>query len=237
MITILHGDDIVVSRNKLIENKRIAREEGKEVFTLEGKEAGLSMLVQSLESHSLFGGMKLVVIENLLSNLRAGKARDEIIDYLVAGKFDADMILWEGKSVGRQLLKLKKQKHINVAEFKMPVTIFKFVDSIMPGNQQTTLSALDESLITTVPEVVFTMLVRQFRLLIALTYGADIDETKRLAPWQRGKLKRQASAFTEEKLKNAYKELLLIDYQTKTGKSALNLTKRMQQFIIELSEV
>jgi DNA polymerase III delta subunit len=235
MISILHGDHEVASRNRLVELKRLAKSDGKEVRELDGNSIDLTDIIQSLESRSLFAPLHLVVVENLLGNLRPGKKRDEIIAYLSKGNFDTDAILWEKKGVGRQLIKLKRQKQVTVEEFKLPTVIFSFVDGLMPNNYRNLLQTFHDTITNNVvPEVVFTMIVRQFRLLLAVTLNSTIPEAKRLAPWQRGKLERQARFFSLDTLKKQYKNLLTIDYQIKTGKSALNLTKRIEQFIIGL---
>ncbi|MBI4136657.1 hypothetical protein HY469_01190 [Candidatus Roizmanbacteria bacterium] len=235
MITILHGDHQVESRNRLRELTAAARISEKELIILDGPSLDLTDLVQSLETTSLFGGQKLVVIENLLSSLRAGAKRDEIMSYLIRANFDTDVVLWEKGSVGRQLITLKKQKHVSVEEFKMPRVIFNFVDNLQPRNTAALLDSFHQTIEhNVVAEVIFIMIIRQFRLMLALQTGAEISESKRLAPWQRGKLSKQAHSFSSHDIKKSYKELLLIDYQTKTGKSPLNLTQRIEQFIIGL---
>ncbi|MCR4263581.1 MAG: hypothetical protein NUV98_02575 [Candidatus Roizmanbacteria bacterium] len=255
MIVILHGDHQVASRNRLLELKSQAKESEKEIITLDGAILELTDLIQSLESTSLFNEQKLVVSENLLSNLRIGKKRDEIINYLVTapwvipdtdrgskrmdsrlrGNDQVTLILWEKGSVGRQIIKLKKQKHVTVEEFKMPTVIFTFVDNLKPRNAATLLDSFHNTLDNkVVPEIVFTMIIRQFRLMLALQTNAELSETKRIAPWQRGKLSKQSQEFSLDQLKKHYKELLVIDFQTKTGKSPLNLTQRIEQFIIGL---
>lgn len=243
MIIILHGDHQVESRNRLLELKSQASELNKEIITLDGALIELTDLIQSLEATSLFNEQKLVIAENLLSILKAGAKRDEIIEYLVKAPFvipgnaeesdKVDLILWEKGSVGRSIIKLKKQKQVSVEEFKMPQVIFSFVDNLKPHNVKELLNSFHKTIDSNiVPEIIFTMMIRQFRLLIALKTGADISETNRLAPWQKGKLSKQSHEFSLEKLKQLYKELLLIDFQIKTGKSALNLTQRIEQFII-----
>lgn len=235
MIIILHGDHQVESRNRLIELKSTATDAGVEILSVDGGPAELNTLIQSLESTSLFSEKRLVIIENLLSGLRAGAKRNEIIGYLVKGAFDSDLILWEKGSVGRQIITLKKQKHVRVEEFKMPSAIFSFVDTMRPHNAPELLSSFHTVLEhNVVPEIVFSMIIRQFRLMIAVHTGASITETERLAPWQRSNIDRQLREYSPAQLKQHYKELLVTDFQLKTGKSPLNLTQRIEQFIIGL---
>ena len=233
MITILHGDNQISSRDELVSIKQAARLRGDEIVEFSTTPT-ITDIVQALESPSMFASSRLVIMENFIGSLRPGANRDTIIDYLCKGAFDARLVLWEGKSVGRSIIKLKRQKHITVKEHALPSTIFSFVDSIMPGNTTMALKTLRTALETTVPEVIFSMIVRQFRILIALVTNATIPETTRLAPWQKGKISRQVNSFTKEQLVRAYKELLLIDYQVKTGRTSVDLTTRIEQFMMNL---
>ena len=87
MIIVLHGEHQVESRNRLLELKSQAAELNKEIITLDGALIELTDLIQSLEATSLFNEQKLVIAENLLSILKAGAKRDEIIEYLVKAPF------------------------------------------------------------------------------------------------------------------------------------------------------
>ena len=62
----------------------------------------------------------------------------------------------------------------------------------------------------------------------------NIDEVKRIAPWQKSKIVRQASLFGEEKLKLIYKKLYKIDKTTKTGKSNLTLVQNIDILLLEI---
>lgn len=237
MITILHGENTEESRTKRFELVQQAKKDSKEIVYLEGKNADLEHLIGSLETASLFSDTRLVVIDGLIASLRKGKKRDEIISYLKKGAFDADLLLWEPKGVARNIISLKRFKHVSVEECKLPTTIFAFVDALGTTNTAGTLSYFDTAVKTTAPEVVFSMIVRQFRLMIGLTLDASISETKRLAPWQRGKLIKQAEGIGKNPLISHYKQLLTIDYLLKTGRSSIDLTKHIQKFIITLSTV
>ena len=67
MITLLHGDHTLASRNELNRLKDAAS--NKEIRVLDGRALELSTLVQSLESSSLFGGDTLVIIERLFGKI------------------------------------------------------------------------------------------------------------------------------------------------------------------------
>jgi DNA polymerase III, delta subunit. len=78
MIKLLHGDNQLESRNEL--NRLISGAESKELIRLDGEKTSLNEIVQALESSSLFGMEKLVIIENLFSR-RQSKEKKEIIDW------------------------------------------------------------------------------------------------------------------------------------------------------------
>jgi len=62
------------------------------------------------------------------------------------------------------------------------------------------------------------MLQRQFRILLGLSEPSDnepIDEITRLAPWQMGKLEKQARFFDQLSLKKIYKKLIYILFYLK----------------------
>ena len=60
MLHLIHGEDIVTSRRELEMLK--SKHTGKELVVLEGKSVTLTDLTQALQSTSLFGGDRLVII-------------------------------------------------------------------------------------------------------------------------------------------------------------------------------
>ena len=78
------------------------------------------------------------------------------------------------------------------------------------------------------------MLVRQFRLLMAIKSNAEIDETKRMAPWQKGKMIKQAEGFSDEKLMDLYQKLYVIESGMKTGGNTLSLSDTIDIFLTEI---
>ena len=85
-------------------------------------------------------------------------------------------------------------------------------------------------------DMVFFMLIRQFRLFLALREKSTvhIDEVKRLAPWQMGKLQKQALLFSPEKLVFLYSQLADIDANHKIGKLSLPLDSTIDIFLLEI---
>ena len=92
MITFIHGDNQVDSRQKLSELVKHAHD--KEIVRL--GEISLTDVKQALEATSLFSQDKLVVIENLLGGK---KKNNDVWEYLKKGEYDCDLVLWESKKM------------------------------------------------------------------------------------------------------------------------------------------
>ncbi|MEM3041809.1 MAG: hypothetical protein QXG97_07300, partial [Nitrososphaerota archaeon] len=85
------------------------------------------------------------------------------------------------------------------------------------------------------PEIIFAMLIRQFRLLLALQEAnSQIDDLRRIKPWQQKKIILQSQQFGKEKLLSLYKMLYEIDHKQKTGKLPLSLNSTIDIFLLEI---
>jgi len=165
----------------------------------------------------MFGSDRIVVIENLFSRKKSNEQTD-ILKYTKAYIGDTDIIFWEKKAVGKIAQRSLPEK-TNIKEFKTPVLIFKLVEQLDPLNKKLVLETYEKAVLTEAPEFIFAMLVRQVKLLLQLKLG----KTPAGAPWMIGKLKSQASKFTQTQLETAYKKLYQIDKQIKTGATPMNM--------------
>lgn len=231
MITILHGDDIVKSRKALEIIKTQHR--NAEIIFLDSKKLDLTSVKQALESASMFAKDRLVIIENFLSSKKS-KSQEEIIEYLAKKPPETELIFWESVSLARQ--PLARLKGARVLEFKPEAVLFKFLESLRPGNTKEILALLLRSFKAEEPEIVFYMLVRQFRLLLFVKdeITSGVEEVDRLADWQKERLTRQAKNFNLEQLVDIYRQLLEIDFQQKTGQAAFDLPKTLELFVANL---
>lgn len=239
MITIVHGDDIVSSRNFFVSQKQKL----KNPLEFAGENITLTALVQIFEGGELFTEKKAVFIEDFLAKRKASRDKDEILSYLAKYQ-DHEIFLWEGKEISAKSLSIFKKAEIR--HFKLPQSLFLFLDSLKPGNGTFLIPLFHKTLKNMEVELVFFMLVRQFRLLLALSQrhpvpersegegSRNIDEVKRLAPWQKGKLQRQASFFTAKELKNHFSRLYEIDLAQKTGALSLSLIQAIDMFLLRL---
>lgn len=210
MITLFHGSDSAKSRNAYIDLK----EGAKEAAVLDGKTVTITDLLQALSSGGLFGDSQTIFIENLFSNRKPSKELDEIINGVQQA--ESDIVLWESKDLTpKQLGVFKKAK---VQQFKIPTIVFTFVDSLLPGNGKKLIMLFHELLGQEGPLYALVMLQRQVRILLSLKDNkAAISEVSRLAPWQLGKLKKQAAAFSQDQLIALHTKLYELELGQKTG--------------------
>lgn len=229
MITIIHGDDLASSRSFFYEQKKKARSP----LFLEGEKVTLTDLIQVLEGGSLFENAKMVFIENLISSKKSSKTLNDLIG-LINTHNTCEIYLWEGKKLNEKDLSLFKETDVRL--FKLPTVLFTFLESIKPSNASYQIGLFHKVLSTLNAEFIFSMMVRQFRLLLSISSEGkeELEEIKKLAPWQKRKLERQASSFSEKKLLESYQKLFTIDLEQKTGASPLSLGHAIDFFLFSL---
>jgi len=230
MITIAYGDDISGSRNYYISE----RQKSKNPVILDGSMLTVSDLMQSLEGGSLFNEENEVFIENFFSSKKSNPNFKEIIAYIDSQDANANIFFWENSELTKSELATFKKSVAKL--FKIPQNMFGFLDNIKPGNTES-IKQFHELLIETAEELIFFMIVRQFRLLLAVSDPEainSIDELKRLASWQTGKLKNQAKLFGSGKLINIYRRLYEIDSAYKSGKLPTTLTQAIDFLLVGL---
>jgi DNA polymerase III delta subunit len=221
---ILHGDNLILSRQALMAQKNIARQKNLEVVELAAKNLELSDLKQALESFSMFGSSRLVVIENLFS-IPKSKTRDQLLDYLKTAHFVGEVIIWEKKTIDGRTLRAFSNR-AKVLLFKLSPWLFKFLDSFQPQQPKMILSLFHQTTETEPVEMVFYLFCRRIRdLIIARDLG--YQGLAKMAPWQRTKLVSQAKKFTLSELLGLYRRLLKVDQEQKTGLAVLPLEQTL----------
>ncbi len=232
MITIIHGDDIAASRIYFLDKKK-----DRDIQILDGEKITLSDLVESIEGSELFFLKdKALFIEDFVSKRKPSKEVEEIIVYLKKSSSKIDAYLWEGKELSKKQIS-QFGTAITIKTFKIPQTTFVFLDSIRPGNGKKLVQLFHQTLQTSDEEFIFYMFVRQFRLLLALSdqnSADEIDEVKRLAPWQESKLSSQAKNFSKEKLVEIYQKIYKIDLAQKTGALSMPLSPTIDFLLLDI---
>lgn len=228
MITIIHGDDLSASRNYYLSQKT------KDAITFDGDKVTVTDLTQAFQGDSLFTQEKVFFLENFLTKRKASNTTDELIEFLKQEGPNANIFLWESKP-------LTKKQQITfpkavVKQFSFPQILFTFLDGIKPDNGHQLIKLFHQTLQQSETELVFFMLIRHIRVLLALTDNSPeiIDEVKRLQPWQKKKLRTQSSFFTVEKLKKMLINLAQVDLQQKTGTLHTSLEQAVDFFLLAL---
>jgi hypothetical protein len=230
MLTLIHGDDSIASRNYYIQLKQ----KSVDPIVLEGESITLTDLMQIFEGGGLFNASKNVFIEQIISKKKKTSDYEKIFSYIQKISEDNTIIIWENKEIEKSAVNRLKTATIKI--FKLPQTLFLFLDNLKPGNGKMLVSLFHKTMETTETEMVFFMLIRQFRFLLALSEKSDaeIDEVKRLAPWQKTKLEKQTTAFGKEKLLELYTNLFTLEVGQKTGTLSLPLPSAIDFFLFEI---
>lgn len=225
MITIIHGDDEVTSRKYFNEQK------DKSSVLFDAETLTISELEQTVAGSLLFDSTNKILIDGLFFR-KAAKNFDEITEVLNK-KSNADIYIWSDKILSAKQLGVFPKANIKL--FKIPQNIWAFLDGIRPAAPNNVL-LFHKAAETNEPEIIFAMIIRQFRLMLGLAENSkeSIDEVKRLAPWQRSKLQKQSLIFGQEKLKEIYKKIYKIDKSQKTGKTNLTLVQNIDILLLDL---
>lgn len=230
MLTIIHGSDIAASRNFFISEKN--RITGS--ILLREEIIDLTYLTQLLEAGGLFEDSKTIFIEEFLSRRKKSTQKDAIISYLARQSKTHQIYLWEGKEL--TVSTLNPFKGAVVKNFKLPSTLFAFLDALKPENGRQLIRLFHETGKSTEPEMIFFMLVRQVRLMLALSGNQEesISELKRLSPWQKAKTQKQAQLFGLVKLEEIYSRLFEIELAQKTGNLNQPLISAIDFFLLAI---
>lgn len=225
---ILHGDNIQLSRQFL--TARVKSFSG-EIVRFEGKDLKIEDIKQALESRTLLGNDRLVVLEKFFTNKKI-KQKKQIVDYLLKEK-PKNLIVWEETKIPPQVLKNFSFAEIRL--FDLPKIVFWFLDSLEPGNKKKALQFLHQALKKQPPEFIFYLLSKRVKdLLIAKDLGEEGIKNYYRYPWQRKKIVTQAQKIEIERLKKFYQRLLLVDYLQKSGKAAFSLDYYLDLLVLSL---
>jgi hypothetical protein len=230
MISIIHGTDSASSRKYFSELKTAHPD----ALTLDGATVTITDLTQFFEGGGLFGETKYFFIEQLLGKRKKSKELESIIAYLNSSGLENNIYLWEDKELTPA--STKAFSHAQIKVFKLPQTLFTFLDALKPKNGKTLIRLFHEAINNADPEMVFFMIIRQVRLLLALheSSAREIDEIKRMAPWQRSKLQKQAGLFKKEEIIQLYSQLFKMEKGLKTGTLPGTITQTIDLLLLSI---
>jgi DNA polymerase-3 subunit delta len=125
----------------------------------------------------------------------------------------------------------------NLTPFHGQSNIFDMVDAIGKRDAQTALQNFQLLLEVEYPLYIFSMVVRQFRLLlqakIALLGKQDPQAVLKISPFIAKKSAAQARNFSLSDLENIFQHLLKMDFETKIGRNDLEVA--LERLIIQLA--
>ncbi|HUD09405.1 MAG TPA: hypothetical protein VMR77_01195 [Patescibacteria group bacterium] len=228
MVLVIHGNDTGSSRNFYFEEKNKLIDP----ILLEGEGLTFDVFFQNAENKSLFGSEQMILVENFFTkNKSIATETKKIVEYINNNQ-NLAVIFWEPTELSKSSQTLLK--NATVKTFSFPQVLFTFLDNLKPGNCEILIKLFHELKQTMEPELIFFMLVRQFRIMLGIDGVDKIDEIKRMAPWQLGKVQKQAGVFGGSKLKLLYQKLFEMDLSLKTGKIPYSLDRSIDFFLAGL---
>lgn len=207
-LIIIHGDNIFESYQRLQELISVAK---KRKWEIKRVSPDSQSLPEEIVGRGLFEEDRLIVFEDI------GKIRQRDIDWLKKNKsrLSANLIIYHQAFIPKAVLSsLDCDK---VEEFKLPKLIWIFMDTLSPGNALASLSLLHKIVKNQPVELVFALLARHLRDLFWVKEGGELP----FPAWRASKLKRQASKFSMELLKNLINDMAEADIRVKTSKEQL----------------
>jgi DNA polymerase III delta subunit len=235
---ILHGENTVQSRNQLVKELDKAHLAQMQISRIQAKDLDTVQLELLLQSESLFGEPKLVVIEELHTLPKSGK-KDDLIKQLATfansssnTNSSTSVILWEKRALTATML--KQFKTAQAQSFPFTAALFGWLDSLItpanPAQLTKTLQLLQQALTQDGDFLCLTMFARQIRLLIQAKENTPMAG----APFMIAKLKKQASSFTLDKLLKLHHRVLELDLASKSSTPGLSLPQELAVLMTKL---
>lgn len=227
MMTIIHGENTILSRNKLVDLLNQKKQKAKHIHRLDAKELTEAELETILGESDLFGTQKIVVIEGLHSLPKSTKQKNLL--KMCAQSQTHEIILWEKRELTATML--KGFPNAEIFGFKASKTLFTWLDSLgKKDDESKKIKLLQEAITSDGEYFCFIMLIRQLRMLIQAKTGEKIGG----APFMIAKLQKQAQQFSIEQLLRLYKQLLTFDYAQKTSKNILSMNQWLDLLTLKL---
>lgn len=194
---IIHGDDLVSSRNYL----KNLKNQYQDVINLDGTTLNLEDFLDVVSTQPLFSKETLVAVENY-------KGPEGIFEVRIL----LDAAFWWP----RNLQKVPKGDKVQQFKNQNAFGIFKYADSVGLKQQKQALMLLDKLLEERVPtEKIIAMLARQFRMIGQVLDGEDFKVSS--SEFVRNKLSRQSSNWNFQRVQEALVVLFSVDVKIKKG--------------------
>lgn len=208
-IIIIQGENIQKIHDRLIQFKKEARKRGWELIYLQPD----NNISEILASQSLFPKESLYIIDDFK------KIRKKELKWIGSNikKLHGTLIVYQHGNILKSLYKgVFEPKKIE--QYDIPKSIFIFLESFYPGNNETLIKTLHETCKNEAVEFVFVMLARHLKDLYWV-----IKEPSKIpySSWRISKLESQAGKFKQGQIIDLFKRLAVIDVKVKTSKASL----------------
>jgi len=219
MIYLLHGNDIVSSRERLgVLRKSFV---GGSITTLVSKDIDYQQFPMLFSTSSLFGDKQYVIVE--------GKIDHSEIDFKKVFESDVDLVIWVGEKVRANdgLIKVinELKGKVEIFDEKIDSNIFPFLDAVALKKRKNALIEYHRLLDSgSDPIYIHTMLVWQFRMLLVPDLASG---------FVRKKIDQVVGSFEFEELRKIYYMLLLLEVQLKTGEGIPDAI--LEQFVYKVT--
>ena len=214
---IFHGENYPLSRQAYLGSREGFQVQGLETISIDGGNLILGELQNQLQTSSLFGGGKVICIENLFSR-RPSSEKNNLISFLSRHIPPPDIVIYDPKDISSQI---KSFPAPIIKKFDWPKYLFQFLDSF-------SFPALRQTLMHLPPEVILASLAKQLHNLLLLKH-----DSLNLPSWQTNKLQSLSSRFSLPQLTSMERQLLDIDYQAKNSLLISDLTSALEDWCIK----
>lgn len=203
---LIHGENILAAQSFIDQMKAKYTHDKIEAYN-EYKNYS-SQIRMIFNSNSLFSQEKLILIFN-------NKFENSIIADAKNLDKNFNLIIWIKKQLTYS--QLSKIDHTwKIYNFKPEPLIFKFLESIYPGNFKQALLYYKQLINTNFEfSFLFQMLVKHFRNLLLIK--SNYPKITNLSDWQITKINQQNTKFNRKTLLSAYRLFCKFDYQHKIG--------------------
>jgi hypothetical protein len=222
MLTVYCGDNTIESRNKFLHHKKLLHEQGYECLTVAPDEIhNIDVYIHG--SASLFSEKRAFFSENVLARKQARDALKSYID-----DAETQMIIWERSMDDRDIKKYLPK--VLMKSSKLPINVWKLLDSLYPGNARNAIAMLREVVEVADENMLHYMIQRRIKDLILIQAG--MHGKRSFAPWQISTLKAQAVRWgngnvSREKLDRMSAKLFDIELGVKTGELSYPIHKAL----------
>jgi DNA polymerase III delta subunit len=219
---IFHGPHHLKSREAYSRALDQAKISGiKDIVILDKKNISENVLIQSLESPSLFGTSRLITLDNVFAH--PSKSLTNKVINLLQTSPAPNIHVWYSKELNAS--QQKKLSSFDMRFFKVSPAIFKFLELYSPHKPQQYLKAFNDACDQNSPELVFHLLARHLRDLLSL------DNFKG-APWKKAKLANQFNQIGQANLVCIHHRLYSLDYRLKSGQLILPYQQELLRVLL-----